>query len=66
MTKKICKWFNVCPMKYYWEKGILEPKWIEQYCKGEWKNCIRYQKEEKGVYHPDNMLPNGSIDHKLK
>ncbi|MBE9469323.1 MAG: uracil-DNA glycosylase [Bacteroidetes bacterium] len=61
-----CKWYNVCPMKYFSEQGKLEKRWIENYCKGNWKDCIRFQKEEKGIYHPDNMLPNGEIDKKLK
>ena len=24
-----------------------------------------YQLEEKGIYHPDNMLPNGEIDESI-
>ncbi len=66
-NNKICKWFLVCPMNYYWQQGKLDEKWILEYCKGgNWENCIRYQKEEAGIYHPDNMLPNGTIDKKLK
>ena len=53
-------------MKRFYEEGQLERKWIEKYCKGLWKQCIRYQKEEKGEYHPDWMLPDGSMDMKLK
>jgi len=59
---KTCKWFPVCPMKFYWEQGKLNKKWIENYCKGNWKSCIRYQKEENGIPHPDNMLPDGTVD----
>lgn len=61
-----CKWYQVCPMKYYYEKGELDEKWINDYCKGDWKSCVRYQMEENGEYHPDNMLPDGSIDSSLK
>jgi hypothetical protein len=53
-------------MKYYYEKGELDEKWINDYCKGDWKSCVRYQMEENGEYHPDNMLPDGSIDSSLK
>ncbi len=63
--KKECKWHQVCPMKYFYEQGKLDKKWIEQYCKGEWESCIRYQMEARGQYHPDNMLPDGSIDERL-
>ncbi len=61
-----CKWYPVCPMKNSYEKGILDRKWVELYCKGDWKSCIRYKMEENGEYHPDWMLPDGSIDTKLK
>ena len=52
-------------MKYYWEQGKLDSIWIENYCKSNWKECVRFYKEENGIYHPDNMLPNGEIDDRL-
>jgi hypothetical protein len=52
-------------MKYFYEAGKLDRKWIEDYCHGNWRACIRYQMEEKGEPHPDNMLPNGQIDNSL-
>jgi DNA polymerase len=53
-------------MKWFYEQGRLEQKWIELYCKGLWTQCVRYQMEEQGSYHPDWMLPSGVIDQKLK
>ncbi len=61
-----CKWYACCPMKRFYEQGRLERKWIELYCRGLWQNCIRYQKEENGDYHPDWMLPDGSLNERLK
>jgi len=61
-----CKWFEVCPLKRFYEEGKLEKKWIDDYCKGDWKTCKRYQMVEKGISHPDNMLPNGKITKSLK
>jgi len=61
-----CKWFPSCPMKWFYQEGRLEQKWIERYCKGDWKSCIRYAMEEKGETHPDYMLPDGSLDKRLK
>ncbi len=61
-----CKWFVVCPMKRYYEIGRLDRKWIEQYCKGNWEKCTRFQMEEAGKSHPDWMLPDGSEDESLK
>jgi hypothetical protein len=65
-SKNICKWYNVCPMKRYFEEGKLDIKWIDGYCKGNYNRCIRREMEEEGQYHPDNMLPDGTIDIKLK
>ncbi len=53
-------------MKKFYEDGNLNKKWIDLYCKGDWEKCTRYEMEEKGEYHPDYMLPDGSIDKKLQ
>jgi len=58
---KECKWYQVCPMKTYYEQGKLEKKWIDMYCKGDWTNCVRYLMEETGQPHPDFMLPDGTL-----
>ena len=56
---RICKWFEVCPLKRFYEEGKLEKKWIENYCKGNYKSCLRYKMEEEGKLYSDNMLPKG-------
>jgi len=61
-----CKWYPVCPMKVYHEEGRLDKRWIELFCKEDWESCIRYQMEERGEVHPDWMLPDGSLDEKLR
>lgn len=61
-----CMWYPVCPMRRFYEKGKLDRRWIELYCKGDWESCTRYQMEERGEFHPDWMLPDGSIDKKLR
>lgn len=63
---KTCKWYDVCPLKRFYEEGKLDEKWIEDYCKGDYKSCVRYKMEEEGKPHPDNMLPNGEIIKFLK
>jgi len=63
---RYCKWYPVCPMKHFYEKGLLAVKWVRDYCFSNWRNCVRYEMEESGKYHPDNMLPDGSIDENLK
>jgi len=61
-----CKWYPVCPMKRYYEGGYLEKEWIDRYCQGDWKSCIRYQMEERGEFHPVWMLPDGNFDERLQ
>ena len=55
-----CKWYSACPMKRFYEQGRMNKKWVELYCKGDWERCVRYQMEEKGEAHSDQMLPNGT------
>jgi uracil-DNA glycosylase family 4 len=60
-----CKWYPVCPMKRYSEQGKLSGEWIERYCRGDWERCVRYQMEERGEFHPDRMLPDGTLHEEL-
>jgi len=62
---KQCKWYNVCPMKIFYEQGRLKDEWIKEFCFGDYLKCQRYKLEEKGIAHPDTMLPDGSVDQKL-
>jgi hypothetical protein len=63
-----CKWYNVCPLREFEKRGTLDKRWAEKYCKSEsnWENCRRYQLEEQGIAHADNMLPDGQIDETLQ
>ena len=61
MKKKIFKCYSVCPIKYFTDSGKLEKNWVENYCLINNNNCIRYEMEEKGEYHPVNLLPDGKI-----
>lgn len=62
----VCEWYEVCPIKAYYEAGKLDKKWIEEYCLRDYKKCVRYRMEEAGIPHPDNMLPNGEVADWLK
>ena len=59
--KNICKWYQVCPIKFFVDSGKLDQKWVENYCLVGNKNCVRYQLEESGESHPDNLLPYGDL-----
>jgi len=54
-------------LRTFEKAGKLDNKWALKYCKSDdnWKNCKRYQLEEQGVHHPDNMLPDGKVDKTL-
>lgn len=62
-----CKWYPLCPLRRFERAELLDERWAEAYCKtdDQWKTCRRYQLEEAGQYHPDNMMPDGSIDDNL-
>ncbi|MHA1792809.1 MAG: uracil-DNA glycosylase [Promethearchaeota archaeon] len=66
VKKKPCKWYRVCPVKRYCDSGKIDRKWVEEYCLVGNKDCVRYKLEEKGIYHPNNMLPDGSIREDLE
>ena len=63
-----CKWHNVCPLRRFEKEGKLGNKWVQEYCESDdnWKNCKRYQLEERGIFHADNMLPDGEFDETLQ
>ncbi|RKY42518.1 MAG: uracil-DNA glycosylase [Candidatus Makaraimicrobium thalassicum] len=65
-NRKVCKWYDVCPLKRFYEHGKLDRKWVETYCWGDHAKCVRKKMEEGGIYHPDNMLPDGTIEEGLK
>jgi hypothetical protein len=62
-----CKWYSLCPLRRFEALGTLDFSWRDQYCRSDssWENCKRYQLEEQGIFHPDNMLPDGRIDPSL-
>ena len=37
----ICPWFPACPIKHFAEKGLIDKKWVGQYCKLEYWLCTR-------------------------
>jgi len=62
-----CRWYSVCPLRRFEREGLLADQWAEQYCRStsNWANCRRYQLEQQGLPHPDNLLPDGSTDENL-
>jgi hypothetical protein len=63
-----CIWYDqTSGMKRAYDKGLLDKKWIENYCLNGGKDCIRKKRfEEEGYVSPDYVLPDGTVDEKLK
>ena len=68
MNKKLCRWYDeTSAMKRAYDKGLIDKKWVENYCWNEGKNCVRKQRFEKeGFISPDYILPDGTEGPKLK
>lgn len=56
-----CAWYPVCPIKGFTDDSRLERFWVENYCLVGNRRCRRLQMEARGEFHPDEMLPDGSI-----
>ena len=64
----VCRWYNeTSGMKRACDKGLLDKKWIEQYCFNGGNNCVRKKRfEQEGYVSPDYVLPDGTLDENLK
>jgi len=61
-----CKWYSICPLRRFETSGKLSSDWADHYCRGDWQACRRYQLEEQGIPHPDHLLPDGTLDDRLR
>ena len=54
-------------MKRAYDAGLLEAHWIDDYCLAGGVNCMRKKRfEEEGYVSPDYVLPDGTVDARLK
>jgi len=49
---KSCKWYAVCPMRWFYEDGKIDKKWIERYCRGNYNDCVRYNQKSRRYLTP--------------
>jgi len=63
--KSPCEWYAVCPLRAFHEKRLVDEKWVADYCLGDFSRCVRRKMEEEGISHPDNMMPDGTVDERL-
>ena len=66
--KDRCCWYDsTSGMKRAYDAGMLDKKWINVYCMNGGQGCVRKRKfEEEGYVSPDYVLPDGTVDEKLK
>jgi len=67
-NRNVCRWYDeTSGMKRANDKGLLDKKWIEEYCLNDGKGCIRKKRfEGEGHVSPDYVLPDGTVDENLK
>jgi len=67
-NRNVCRWYDeTSGMKRAYERGLLDKKWIEEYCLNRGKDCIRKKRfEGEGYVSPDYVLPDGTVDENLK
>ena len=66
--KDICTWYNeTSGMKRAYDRGLLDKRWIEDYCFNGGRGCVRkWRFEQEGYVSPDYVLPDGTVDETLK
>lgn len=66
--KKRCRWYDgTSGMKRAYDNGMLDKKWIDDYCMSGGQGCIRKKRfETEGYVSPDYVLPDGTVDEKLR
>ena len=66
--KIVCRWYDgTSGMKRAFDAGMLDKKWIEDYCMNGGHGCVRKGRfEEEGYVSPDYVLPDGTVDEKLR
>ena len=64
----VCRWYNgTSGMKRAFDAGLLDRKWIDDYCLNGGQGCVRKQRfETEGYVSPDYVLPDGTEDPTLK
>ena len=68
IRKNVCRWYDeTSGMKRAYDRGLIDKKWVEDYCWNGGSGCVRKRRfEEEGYVSPDYVLPDGKIDEKLK
>jgi len=68
MKRRLCQWYNgTSAIKRAYDAGKIDKSWVQNYCWNRGKRCIRKERfEQEGYISPDYLMPDGSINEKLK
>ena len=58
---KDCKHISGCAMYQLFTLSGTLAVWQNRYCKADYGNCVRYQREACGEPVPNNLMPNGRM-----
>ena len=63
-----CRWYNeTSGVKRAYDLGLINRKWVEQYCWAGGEGCVRKKRFEKeGYVSSDYVLPDGTISESVK
>ncbi|MEA3400003.1 MAG: uracil-DNA glycosylase [Armatimonadota bacterium] len=66
--RDLCRWYNeTSAIKRAYDQGLIERKWVEDYCWNGGEGCVRKPRfEQEGYVSPDYVLPDGTVSEKLK
>jgi hypothetical protein len=66
--RDVCRWYNATSaIKRAYDDGLIERRWVEQYCWKGGEGCVRKRRfEQEGYVSPDYVLPDGSESDQLK
>ena len=66
--KSVCRWYNeTSGVKRACDLGLIDKKWVEDYCWNGGRDCIRKRRyESEGFVSPDYVLPDGSVSQPVK
>ncbi len=60
--RDLCRWYNeTSAVKRAYDAGLIERKWVEDYCWSGGRDCVRKRRfEQEGYVSPDYVLPDGT------
>ena len=66
--RNVCRWYNeTSGIKRACDAGLIDRKWVDDYCFNGGKNCVRKRRfEQEGYVSPDYVLPDGTVSDALK